>query len=47
MISNKYKEYGLKKIPDDEFLTTVGSVSFLFNAFSKILFGFLSDKKHL
>lgn len=44
MISNNYKVYGLEKIEDDSFLTLVGSIGFICNAFSKLLWSNLFDR---
>jgi MFS family permease len=44
MISVQFKDYGLKQINDDQFLTLIGSIGFIFNAGFRIIWGYLMDK---
>ena len=43
MIAVKFKDYGLIKINDDEFLTLIGSIGFIFNSSFRIIWGSLMD----
>jgi MFS family permease len=44
MISINFKNYGITKIPDDEFITWVGSASTFINGVTRPLWGYLFDK---
>lgn len=39
-----FKNYGIEKIEDDQFLTITGSVSSLFSAAASLFFGYFTDK---
>jgi MFS family permease len=43
VVANSYKNYGLEKIGDDNFLTLVGSISALGNASSRVILATLMD----
>ena len=44
LISVQFKDYGLKTINDDQFLTLIGSLGFVFNSCFRIIWGLLMDK---
>jgi len=43
-MTNNYKVYGMEKIPDDLFLTTVGSVGSAMNGCARVFWATLSDR---
>ena len=43
-IAFNYKEYGMLKIDDDSFLTTIGSFGAIFNGVGRLFWGVMFDK---
>ncbi|CAI2368754.1 unnamed protein product [Moneuplotes crassus] len=43
-VNVNFKNYGLKKIPDDQFITLVGTLGSVFNGLSRSGWGYLVDK---